>query len=164
MLLRVTVCSWFKNATRSSAAVARCQLGAAGAASVRAPLGSGAQQPELSCPPGAAGPARSANAAPVGLQNPECHGRACADSSQLSKCSCQSGRLFVTHQTRKKKINTVLLSFRYRKSKGNCSLRISASTAWVTACKQRWICCGDIDFLLWIMYLLKYLQHLWIIC
>lgn len=57
------------------------------------------------------------------------------------------------------KYTVILLIFIYRKSKGNCSLKISVLTAWVTACKHSWYCYGDIDFLYWIVNLYKYLHQ-----
>jgi len=57
------------------------------------------------------------------------------------------------------KYTVILLIFKYRKSKGNCSLKISVLTAWVTACKRSWYCYGDIDFLCWIVDLYKYLHQ-----
>lgn len=57
------------------------------------------------------------------------------------------------------KYTVLLLIFKYRKSKGNCSLNISVLAAWVSACKWSWYCYGDIDFLYWIVNLYKYLHQ-----
>lgn len=57
------------------------------------------------------------------------------------------------------KYTVLLLIFKYRKSKGNCSLNISVLAAWVSACKWSRYCYGDIDFLYWIVNLYKYLHQ-----